>query len=146
MSGRLPRTRKQTDTDEKKKNELEGGWSQRGGPAAAAHTGCDPAAQTDAELPPNTSARTSDRHTRVIVCQDAVGGYRLIGKSGACQEICCRERPSAADSPSNHQSWLKKRKKKKTHTPTSVSSTRCQRGTSRRRRFLRRQRRRKRHF
>lgn len=90
-------------------------WKEAGcNAAAAAHTGCDLAAQTDAELPrstnpPNTSAWTSDCYTRVIVRQNGVGGYRLIGKSEACQEICCPELPSAPDSPSNHQSWVKKK-------------------------------------
>lgn len=67
-----------------------------------------------AQSPPNTSAWTSDCYTRVIVRQNGVGGYRLIGKSEACQEICCPELPSAPDSPSNHQSWVKKKGKKKT--------------------------------
>lgn len=88
-----------------------------------------------AQSPPNTSAWTSDCYTRVIVRQNGVGGYRLIGKSEACQEICCPELPSAPDSPSNHQSWVKKKGKKK-HPPSTVSSTRCQHGTSQCRRFL----------
>lgn len=70
--------------------------------------------------PPNTSARASDWYTWVIVCQNGEGGYQLIGKSGACQEICCRELPSAPDAPSNCQSRLKKKKEKKTPVLNSL--------------------------
>lgn len=50
MSGFLPRTKKQTDTDEKKQKVSLKEFG-RNAAAAAAHTGCDPAAQTDAERP-----------------------------------------------------------------------------------------------